>query len=345
MRWDTLFRAAVAFAFLLPGCTGSNAVQEMDAQGPDDHPLAWSRLASGAVPRTEAAVAAMDTRIYIIGGFETSPPVPEAAGIVNPGTAVVEVYDTATSRWTRAPDYPFPVHHAAAVALGGAVYVAGGFDGSGLASRLVHRLSADSSQWEPVAAMPDARAAHAAVALGDTMYVVGGVPSPRWLSYQSGRHHVEDIWAFEPQSETWTSVGRLHTPRDHLAAAALQDQICVSGGDIRGHWENTEVTECFWPGNLTHRILPPLPTRRGSLAAAALGNQIVFVGGQNSTTTFATVEALDPATEEWRGLSDLPEGVHSMGAVTIGGSLYAVYGATSIGLEDFSSQVLELRPR
>ena len=51
--------------------------------------------------RTEVAVAEVDGKIYVVGGFG--------------GERELEIYDPAADRWSRGASFPREVHHAAAV--------------------------------------------------------------------------------------------------------------------------------------------------------------------------------------------------------------------------------------
>ena len=65
--------------------------------------------------RSEVAVAEVNGKVYVVGGF--------GAG------RELEIYDPAADRWTRGAPIPRAVHHAAAVGLGGKLFVVGGYAG------------------------------------------------------------------------------------------------------------------------------------------------------------------------------------------------------------------------
>lgn len=77
----------------------------------------WVGLRPAPTLRTEVAVARAGRFAYVAGGFE------QASGAT---TALVERYDLRANRWSRVADLPVALNHAAAAALGGHVYVAGG---------------------------------------------------------------------------------------------------------------------------------------------------------------------------------------------------------------------------
>src|SRR5262249_49742128 len=61
-------------------------------------------LAAG--PRQETAVVALDSELWVIGGFDGN----GAFG------SIVEIYTPSTNVWRRGPDLPVPMHHANAAA-------------------------------------------------------------------------------------------------------------------------------------------------------------------------------------------------------------------------------------
>ncbi|MGH7311357.1 MAG: Kelch repeat-containing protein, partial [Candidatus Rokuibacteriota bacterium] len=76
-------------------------------------PGRWTQGAPMPEERTEVAVAVLDGRIYVVGGF-------------GGGGALLE-YDTAADRWRARAAPPASLHHAGAVAAGGRLYVVGGY--------------------------------------------------------------------------------------------------------------------------------------------------------------------------------------------------------------------------
>ncbi len=61
----------------------------------------WTSAAPMPSARSEVAVAAVEGKIYMVGGFR--------------GERDLEIFDTASGRWSRGATIPRAVHHAAAV--------------------------------------------------------------------------------------------------------------------------------------------------------------------------------------------------------------------------------------
>jgi N-acetylneuraminic acid mutarotase len=154
--------------------------------------------------------------------------------------------------------------------------------------------------------------------LNGRIYAIGGF---------GGQNAVE---AFNPASNTWTSLAPLPTGRYELAAVTSLDGRIYAIGGTNGAAVN--AMEVYNPTTNTWATLPPIPTARAWPAAAvgADGRIYVIGGFDSSNTALGTVEAYDPATNTWSTLAGLPTARGGMGAVTgPDGLIYVVGGATT----------------
>ena len=87
----------------------------------------WEVKKPAPVERSEVAAAALDDRVYVIGGFLKD-------GIAD----LVEEYDPADDRWREKAPLPRPLHHTAAAAVNNMVYVIGGFSMTALVANDVN---------------------------------------------------------------------------------------------------------------------------------------------------------------------------------------------------------------
>src|SRR2546428_12456830 len=112
--------ALVALALI--SCIGKTT----DTSAPLDilSPGTWTPLAPMPTARQEVAAAALEGRIFVIGGF----------GANAEAVATVEVYDPVTDRWEGRMPLPAPTHHPAAAVAGGRPLLAGGGFGGGRAA-------------------------------------------------------------------------------------------------------------------------------------------------------------------------------------------------------------------
>ena len=105
------------------------------------------------IPRSETAVADLDGKLYVIGGYPASR-IP---------SDVVQVYDVRADTWDTTTPLPMPLHHPVAVAVDGTLYLIGGeFGGAGDGNPSVYldtvfAYSPAHATWEPRAPMPRGR--------------------------------------------------------------------------------------------------------------------------------------------------------------------------------------------
>src|SRR3989475_11529696 len=106
-------------ALVLISCLGKTT----DTSAPLDilSPGTWTPLAPMPTARQEVAAAALEGRIFVIGGF----------GANAEAVATVEVYDPVTDRWEVRMPLPAPTHHLAAAVAGRRPFVARGGLGRG----------------------------------------------------------------------------------------------------------------------------------------------------------------------------------------------------------------------
>lgn len=129
----------------------------------------WSSAAALATARNAAGAAALDGRIYVVGG--------RAPGIRSSdqqSLASVEVYSETTDQWAMAAPLPTARGGLAVVALGGRIYALGGESTPGVVSDAIERYDPVTGTWTALQAMPYRSHGLGAVAVGDALYVMGG---------------------------------------------------------------------------------------------------------------------------------------------------------------------------
>ncbi len=270
----------------------------------------WIALAPLQTPRQELAVAALNEKVYAIGGL--SGPV---------SLSSVEEYDPRTNSWRFVAPLPQPVHHPAAAALSGAIYVIGGYGTlSFVPTADVYRYDAAADRWSRVADLPSPRGALAAAAIGGKIYAVGGAP------------RFSELLVYDPPADRWSTLAPMPTPREHLAAVAFDGKLYVAGGRTS---RNTNAFEVYDPATNGWTQLMPLPTARSGLAAAVLDGRIYVFGGEGNPSSasgvFSENESYDPASGQWRTETPMPAPRHGMGAATIGSRIFIPGGATVAG--------------
>lgn len=268
----------------------------------------WITLAPAQVARQEVAVTMVNDKVYLIGGI---------AGDITT-LASVEEYDPVTDSWRFITPLPRPRHHPAAVTLGDAMYVIGGYETVAFDPvSTVYRYDFVTHEWSSVTSLPAPRGALTASVIDGKIYAAGGAPG-------DGR----DLLVYDPATNAWTALAPMPTGREHVASVAVDGKLYVIGGRLAG---NTDAVERFDPATGAWTVLPSLPTARGALAAAAIAGRIYAFGGEGNraspTGMFPDVESFDVASETWRREPPMPVPRHGAGAAVIGTRIYIPAGA------------------
>lgn len=283
----------------------------------------WSLATSLLVPRSEQAVAELDGKIYVIGGYPSGR-IP---------SDVVQVYDVASGRWDYAPELPLPMHHTMAAGVNGRLYVIGGeFEGAGTGLppvflNTVYAFDPAVGEWEPRAPMPTSRSGGGAAVIGSRIYVAGGRPPAG-----------NDFAVYDTTTDTWTALPDLPTQRNHLAVGAIDGKVYVAGGRFGGGFnsERTAVLEVFDPATNSWGARTPMPSPRGGVAGVVANGCLFVIGGEGNYADPRGLseenEAYDPRTDSWISLSAMPTPTHGLvGAAFVDGRIHLPGGAVTQG--------------
>lgn len=247
--------------------------------------------------------------------------------------------------WTPARPLPSAMLEPAAAAVGGKLYVFGGFVTTARAHEFpattrvaVYDPAADT--WSRAADMPAAVTHANGVVVGDAVWFAGGFEGDdpgRAIAGVRRYDTVADRWSAGPPLPEPVAGGTLALVEDAAGGRALHyvggfapDRDTVrdlhwrldlppdgAGGDRAGaRWERRA----------------PLPTARGHLASAAVAGTLYAIGGQRRHDTdpadLDVVEAYDASTDAWRGVARLPAPRSHFEAATFarGGRVYVVGG-------------------
>ncbi|CAE6940663.1 IVNS1ABP [Symbiodinium natans] len=158
-------------------------------------------------PRSLFSAAALDGRIYIVGGTSCGREQDLCERCDGVG-------------WESVLNLPLPRFGCSAVVTGGALYTIGGFS-RGLVLRCCERLDPCARAWRALPSPTVARWSAAAVTLHGRIYVCGGF---------NGGSPLDIVERFSPSEESWEVLPSLTTPRKHLAAVRAGDSVYVLGG-------------------------------------------------------------------------------------------------------------------
>jgi hypothetical protein len=272
-----------------------------------------SRLGSLAAPVQDAAVTALNDRVYVFGGLDRN------------GASTTTVSRITGGRVGTAGTLPVAVHDAAAAALGGRLLVLGG--GQVQSYPGIASFDPGSGRTRLVAQLPTPLSDLAVATLGNTAYVVGGYTGSSWsdrieavtstrvkpagrlpvaLRYAAAAPMGRDvviaggrtmhgvsaaIYRFTPATGRVIKIGSLPQPVMHAGAGVLGGVMYVVGGIASGGAPVTSV-QAVTPAGASH-VAARLPHALSDAGVATGSDRIVVVGGNDGSGTVSTVLKID----------------------------------------------------
>lgn len=125
----------------------------------------WSSGTAMPAARFGAFAGAIGKSIYVVGG---------GINAQYQATAVNEIYNTKTNKWTTGAPDPTPRELGASAVVNGILYVIGGSTSASGSLNLVEAYDPASNTWTTKAPMPTARNSMPAVVDKNVIYVIGG---------------------------------------------------------------------------------------------------------------------------------------------------------------------------
>jgi len=249
----------------------------------------WTEL--GEIPEglNHSSLAAVNGKLYIIGGFRESS---------RSGTSAVRIYDPVQRTWCDGAPMPTPRGALAVAVLDGRIHAIGGNAAQGVDLEAHdHGLAARDrsvgthevydparNTWTRLEPMLTARNHLGAAAIAGKIHVVGGrVPGDMELT----THEI-----YDPETDTWADGPPMPTGRSGIAVVAHRGRLYVFGGEtVRRFSSKTfDEAERFDPATGRWERLPPMPTARHGLGAASFGEAIyVLSGGPRPRLTLGTM--------------------------------------------------------
>ncbi len=224
-------------------------------------------------------------------------------------------------------------------AVGGKLYVFGGFDSTKSCctpTDRAQRYDPATNVWTALRPMPDKGATHAGMATdGTDIYYAGGyVANAAWTGQIFG---TRAVWKYNVAQDTYTRLPDLLVPSAAGQLEYLAGKLHYFGGtnpertrDLDTHYvlDLTGVGTQWTPA-------ASLKEPRNHLGSAVLNGVIYAIGGQTGhdaqLKTLNTVEAYDPATNRWEPRASMPRALsHTTNSTfVLNGRIVVVGGETA----------------
>ena len=158
------------------------------------------------------------------------------------------IYRVGDDRWELGRPCPMARNSAAAAAMEGAIWVAGGRTVSGGGTGRLDRYTPSEDRWDTLAPIPPSPATGRQVGGGLAMASVKGRLAAfggEWFE-RGGGGVFRETWIYDPARDAWEQGPDMRTPRHGLAAAPWGDTVyAIAGGSVVSGGHATATLEAF----------------------------------------------------------------------------------------------------
>jgi len=242
-------------------------------------------------------------------------------------TNLTRLYDITTDSWSLGSPAPLPARSEAAygdTTHAGFLYVIGGGNSGGVLSDL-QRYDPVTDTWTTLASMATARAGAVAAVVDSNIFVIGGRLSASGPC--NGGPYLATVEKYDVDTNTWSAVASLPSPRSDLAAVAHGGKVFVFGG-CTGTGAVTSEVDMYDPATDTWTTgLAPMLTARASLVAGHSGQRVYAIGGWDGVSSSNANEVYNIAGDSWSATTAMSTARLEAGTHSHGGRVYVVGGA------------------
>jgi N-acetylneuraminic acid mutarotase len=272
-----------------------------------------------STPRAAHAVAATADAIYAMGGTGRD------------GRPVLAVERFDGRAWTTDSTLPGEGLNApAAAAVGGVVYLIGGFGTTtNRPGTLVHRYDTGTKAWTEAAPLPAPRGGHAAAVLDGRIHVIGGGNSVSTI---------DDHSVYDPKTNTWSERAKLPRSMGSPAAVAVDGTLWSIGG--RSGPTDFGDVHIYDPGKDAWTPGPAIDAR-GTGGAVLLAGALYYIGGESQAgrVVLGDVLKLTRGSRTWTTDTALPTPRNFARTVVFRNAIYVVGGSPEYGSSHASKGV------
>lgn len=307
----------------LLGLLAASACTEVERDTAPREP--WTEAPEMPGRRLEAGVAALGTRLAVVGGFSTT--VQEGLAITHEALAL----DTLERTWSSLPDAPVAWTHPGLAAAGGSLYLLGGLEGADFIPRgEAFVLPPGGSAWLPLAPMPagEEKGAAAVISAPPQLFVIGGADRQTALA---------SVLVYNTIRDEWSKLPDLPRARSHPFAMRQSDGTLIVGGglaDLNGFALGDVYA--LRQGGMAWELRATMPTPRGGCAYGVALGQLVCAGGEAGGQARTEVASYDPIGDAWTVQPEMPAPRAGAQGAVIGQQLYVVGGAEALVFEPTS---------
>jgi N-acetylneuraminic acid mutarotase len=281
----------------------------------------WTSLAPLSTARGGLGVAAVDGKIYAIGGSNGNSPV-----------SVNEEYTPYSNEWTTKSPMPTARSGFAIAVYNNLIYCIGGTVGSNqyVGNNEVYNPSTDS--WQTKASMPTPRADLSACVVNGKIYLVGGQ-----VYSSTSPYYVEtDVnEVYDPTNNTWSTAAPMPSAVYGYGSAVIDGKIYIVGGskspETAGTNSFVNSNQIYDPQTNSWSLGANLPSPATFGAAAPTEGfmappLLYFIGGFFINSFTNTVQVYNAGNNSWSTGASMPTARAYLSVAVLNDVLYAIGG-------------------
>lgn len=288
----------------------------------------WSRKTDLPIPISKAKAAAVNGKIYVMGGVT-----PNCRGF---SKANYE-YNPETDTWTKMKDMPTGRTNYAIAVVENKIYVIGGDP----FQNKIEVFDPKTNSWDSLSVMPSERQHINCAVSNNIIYVIGGFeniccpPYPQRCNWETCAKISDRNQAYNVLNDKWEELTPLPTPRHGLDMMAVKEKIYVIGGmgSQSSLWSPLSINEMYDPLHNKWYEKSAMPTPRDGYGYSVQKDMIYLFGGwiADEQQTASTI-VYDTKNDTWRNATNLPVETGAFAYATINTRIY-IFGGDN---EDYS---------
>jgi N-acetylneuraminic acid mutarotase len=322
MGRNTIATVTCCLSAVLAGCgeapDSATGPEATDARNLATASNTWVIKHSLSPWREAMAAATINGLVYVAGGRKLD---------LVTALARVDVYNLSTDTWSTATPMPAPrVWPNGASMINGKLYVSGGKNAKGVATRTLFVYDPGTKVWSRKADVPQPSCGGAQGVISGKLYAYTGCYaelSPGGVFFR-----------YDPATDSW--IRRAAPPLDHWGGVAgvINGKLYLVGGYTADHCRvNNEPAICDALGSSLQAYDPAsnawtskalMPFQITSMSAVVLNGKLYVVGGQ-SEFTYDT-QVYDPGANTWTQKARVPRVTELGAAAVVGGKIVYVSG-------------------
>ena len=284
----------------------------------------WEQVTELPKWRVGGAAAAVNGKIYLIGGFNY-------LGGLAAMLSTVDVYDARTNTWHTVANMPKPRVAVKTAVFSSEIYAFAGYDRQGPRGarrdrKIIEMYNTHTDTWVKKPDMPTLRTSFATAVVDGKIYLIGGrVKDKRGEEVITGLVEV-----YDPLTDRWDKRTDMPTVRSGMDAVVVEGKIYVIGGQTRkapGLVERfVRSIEEYNPKTDKWHQLPDMPVFKFWFSTVAVDKEIYTIGGiDNGLKRTDVVDVYNPTTDKWHKIEPITTPKTTTAAVA-NGTIYTLGG-------------------